>query len=101
MSDGEWITGPAWLGTTPPTDPQPGMVWIRKDDPQWKQAAAELECATYWGSHGCSLPAGHEGAHICDPKCPRCEAAEDGYDDDCRLGCCGFTWEPGADGEYR
>lgn len=26
-------------------------------------------CPTYWGSHGCSLDAGHPGAwHVCDPE---------------------------------
>jgi hypothetical protein len=26
------------------------------------------QCCTYWGSHGCSLPEGHPGVHVCgDP----------------------------------
>lgn len=24
-----------------------------------------LGCRAYWGSHGCCLPRGHEGPHIC------------------------------------
>lgn len=27
----------------------------------------------YWGSHGCSLPRGHEGPHLCD-----CAFGDDG-----------------------
>lgn len=23
-------------------------------------------CRVYWGTHGCNLPRGHEGPHICD-----------------------------------
>lgn len=23
-------------------------------------------CRVYWGSHGCKLPRGHEGQHICE-----------------------------------
>lgn len=23
------------------------------------------ECCTYWGSHGCDRPVGHEGLHVC------------------------------------
>jgi hypothetical protein len=25
-----------------------------------------LSCRVYWGSHGCHLPRGHEGPHLCD-----------------------------------
>ena len=28
-----------------------------------------MECRTYWGSHGCSLPKGHEGHHFCCCEC--------------------------------
>ncbi len=23
-------------------------------------------CRVYWGSHGCHLPRGHDGPHLCD-----------------------------------
>ena len=23
-------------------------------------------CNTFWGSHGCDLPKGHDGQHVCD-----------------------------------
>lgn len=23
-------------------------------------------CRVYWGSHGCHLPRGHDGGHLCD-----------------------------------
>lgn len=28
-------------------------------------------CRVYWGSHGCDLPRGHRGHHLCD--CCECE----------------------------
>lgn len=37
-------------------------------------AERALDCRTYWGSHGCDLPKGHEGHHECD--CCQCEDHE-------------------------
>jgi hypothetical protein len=35
-------------------------------------------CRVYWGTHGCDLPFGHEGPHLCttcyDPEDPEDEA---------------------------
>ena len=36
------------------------------------QVSTDL-CRVYWGSHGCSLPRGHTGPHLCecyDPSLP-------------------------------
>lgn len=29
------------------------------------------DCRVYWGSHGCRLPRGHEGYHLCCCECER------------------------------
>lgn len=29
-------------------------------------ADAPPKCRVYWGSHGCCLPRGHDGPHLCD-----------------------------------
>lgn len=26
----------------------------------------DVVCRVYWGSHGCDLPRGHDGPHICE-----------------------------------
>jgi hypothetical protein len=53
-----------------------------------------VRCLTFWGSHGCVLPAEHEGMHLC-VCCPiqdvehlllHAEAGEDSYGVD---GCAG------------
>lgn len=31
-------------------------------------------CRTYWGSHGCDLPEGHGGLHVCGELGQRCSA---------------------------
>lgn len=36
---------------------------------------SNLDCRTYWGTHGCCLPRGHTTDHVC-----RC--ASDEYDDE-------------------
>lgn len=33
-------------------------------------------CRVYWGSHGCCLPRGHDGPHLCE-----CANGEDGPTD--------------------
>ena len=40
-------------------------------------------CRVYWGSHGCSRPRGHEGAHWCD--CCECDDHPD-HDSGCVAG---------------
>lgn len=38
------------------------------------------KCRVYWGSHGCDLPRGHDGAHVCG-----CAQADEGlYDPETR-----------------
>ncbi len=46
--------GWTWSGTTPLTVLDLGPVTPR-----------ENPCRVYWGSHGCDLERGHEGAHDC------------------------------------
>lgn len=29
------------------------------------RGSAAGTCRTYWGTHGCELPRGHEGEHLC------------------------------------
>lgn len=40
-----------------------------KDSPETagERMAANGECNTFWGSHGCDLKAGHTGLHVCSP----------------------------------
>lgn len=42
------------------------------------------DCRVYWGSHGCDLPRGHDGPHLCScafgedgPMDPRADAPAD------------------------
>jgi len=35
-----------------------------------RQQQIRESCRVYWGSHGCNLPRGHEGAHDC--QCCEC-----------------------------
>lgn len=40
-------------------------------------ATGDSSCRTFWGSHGCSLSAGHNGLHVCgspDPDIGHCSA---------------------------
>jgi hypothetical protein len=37
-----------------------------------------MGCRVYWGSHGCKLPRGHEGPHVCD--CCDCDDHERDHD---------------------
>jgi hypothetical protein len=37
-------------------------------------ATGDGSCATFWGSHGCSLSAGHEGLHVCGTHGDLCSA---------------------------
>lgn len=46
-------------------------------------APAEPECGVFWGSHGCDLPPGHDGDHVCD-----CEHSVDAQGSDGS-----FTWD--------
>jgi hypothetical protein len=52
MSGGLWVPLPAREGTP------------RVELPGGASARPKL-CQTFWGSHGCSLPPGHEGYHTC------------------------------------
>ena len=40
---------------------------------------AIVECRVYWGSHGCDLPRGHDGEHVCDIVDDECPSSE-GYE---------------------
>ncbi len=59
-------------------------------------------CDWFWGSHGCDLPLGHDGTHVCEPYDIQ-DAIYDGpvpdggwsWDD-----CC-FKWEPGDEHEFQ
>lgn len=64
-----------------PDDVVPALLWIRTDHEHGffteafrNPEAHETPCRVYWGSHGCSRPAGHEGGHWCD--CCECEDHE-------------------------
>lgn len=48
-------------------------------------------CETFWGTHGCDLPAGHDGWHECDPEDCGDRIDKDGCDET------GFQWETYGD----
>lgn len=79
-----------WNGTgVSPT----GWCFDRMDErmPEgFEPAARDDQCCWFWGSHGCSLPVGHDGdEHVCvgcpDDDEPDAEALKDNGDG---------TWSP-------
>lgn len=65
-------------------------------------------CRVYWGSHGCSLPRGHRGVHLCgriypDPE-DDCDADDGLCDETCSThdgAVCHFMQDgPNERGEY-
>lgn len=36
------------------------------------------DCRVYWGTHGCCLPRGHDGPHVCSCAFDKAEDEEDG-----------------------
>lgn len=66
-----------------PDDVRQSLLWHREDRADGFTASAIVNpgrnwppCRVYWGSHGCSRPVGHEGAHWCD--CCQCDDHPDG-----------------------
>jgi hypothetical protein len=60
--------------TQPPDDVRPDLLWYRTENGGGATVNPDRHpdpCRTYWGSHGCARPAGHDGDHWCD--CCACE----------------------------
>lgn len=42
---------------------------------------SDEKCDTFWGGHGCDLPDGHDGPHICDADEPDGPCSEVSFED--------------------
>lgn len=94
MSNGLWV---------PDFQSAPGlMTWGQDTQPSGPVAVESSSqprgplCRTFWGSHGCSLPRGHEGLHTCGAADDEDDPAEEEGD-----GLCGQHRNTETGGETR